>query len=60
MLSLQEDYHGMVDLASCSSIDRAGNTVNTVEAKALKPKSPEARMLFREGPVQLSPLAQVS
>ena len=41
----------MVDLATCSSIDRAGNTVNTVEAKALKPKSQEAEMLSKEGRV---------
>ena len=49
----------MVDLATCSSIDRAGNTVNTVEAKALKPKSQEAKTMSGESPVQLSPLAQL-
>ena len=58
MLCLQEDYHGMVDLASCSSIDRAGNTANTVKAKALKSKSPKGKRLSKESPVQLSSLAQ--
>ena len=37
----------MVELASYSSIDWADSAANTIEAKALEPKSPEAKMLLR-------------
>jgi len=48
----------MVELASYSNIDWSDSAVSFVEAEALKSKSPEAKMLSREGPIQLSSLAQ--
>mgnify|MGYP001817277932 CR=1 FL=1 len=42
----------MVELASYSSIDWADSAVNTVEAEALEPKSPEAKKLFTEDPAK--------
>jgi hypothetical protein len=47
----------MVELASYSGINWADSAVNTVEAEALEPKSPKAKMLSREGSLQLSALA---
>jgi hypothetical protein len=48
----------MVELASYSGINWADSAVNPVEAEALEPKPPKAKMLSREGSIQLSPLAQ--
>jgi hypothetical protein len=48
----------MVELASYSSGNWPDSVVNLVEAEALKSKSPEAKMPSREGPIQLSSLAQ--
>jgi len=48
----------MVELGSYSSIDWSDSAVSLVEAEALKLKSPKAKMLSREGPIQLSSFAQ--
>ncbi len=48
----------MVELDSYSSIDWSDSAVNPVEAEALKSKSPKAKILSRESPIQLSSLAR--
>jgi len=48
----------MVGLGSDSSIDWFDSSVNPAEAEVLKSKSPKAKMLSREDPIQLSSLAQ--
>jgi hypothetical protein len=45
MLGLQEDYHGMVELDSYSSVDWSGSVVNHDEAEGLKSNSPRTRLL---------------
>ena len=48
----------MVELGSYSSVDWSDSAVSRVEAEALNSKSPEAKILSGEGPIQLSSLAQ--
>jgi hypothetical protein len=45
MLGFQEDYYGMVELDSYSSVGYSDSVANHDQAEALKANSPQARLL---------------